>query len=88
MPVATTPAGARAWRLHTPRAEILRILRAKSIEREVPVTRAGLRDPAVRDRSARDYAALRAQLLVKPPPFEAMFARVTAYYESLPWPAD
>lgn len=70
------------------RAEILRILRAKSVEREVPLARGGLRDPAVRQRSARDYAALAAQLPVTPPPFEAMFERVTAYYESLPWPAD
>ena len=70
------------------RAEILRILRAKSVERRVPLARAGLRDPAVVERSARDYAALAAQLPLEPPPFDSMYERVRRYYESLPWSED
>lgn len=70
------------------RAEILRILRAKSVERQVPLARAGLRNPAVKERSARDYAALAAQLPLEPPPFDSMYERVRRYYESLPWSED
>jgi hypothetical protein len=70
------------------RTDILRILRAKSVERALLLSRGALRDPAVRQRSAHDYAPLAAQLPIALPPFEAMFERVTVYFESLPWPEE
>lgn len=79
--IRTQPALAAA----VTRESVLATLRAKSVEREVPIHRDGLRDPEVRRRSARDYNAFAAQLSELPPPFDEIYERVLAWYEALPW---
>ena len=70
------------------RLAVLTTLRAKSAERQVPVRRDGLRDPEVRRRSERDYAAFAAQLTGSPLPFDEVYDSVKDWYESLPWGRD
>jgi predicted nucleotidyltransferase component of viral defense system len=71
------------------RDAILRKLRAASHDRQVPVHKAAMRDEKVIHLSRKQYSTVLPSLLAgKPPDFDAAYATVQAFFESLPWEGD
>jgi predicted nucleotidyltransferase component of viral defense system len=68
------------------RAGVLEALHAKSEGRGIAVEQQSLSNPAVKERSFREYAQLTAEIASELPDFGAAYAAVQAYYEQLPWP--
>lgn len=64
---------------------ILNKLRAASSERNVPLSREGMRDPKVVELSKREYHNVRALIANNPPEFEEAYEKVKEFFESLPW---
>ena len=67
------------------RHRILRSLQEKAVSRGVDVHRSTLRDPEIRARAEADYPQLASEIDGELPVFEEAYARVTAFYETLPW---
>jgi predicted nucleotidyltransferase component of viral defense system len=67
------------------RRTVLGDLLIKCADRDVPVNRAALSQPEVRDRAFKEYDTLAAEVDGALPPFDEAFAVVEKYYLSLPW---
>lgn len=68
------------------RASVLAKLMSASEDRKVPMDPKALRSEQLRELSQRDYPQVVALIATKPPQFDDAYARVQAFYESLPWP--
>lgn len=69
----------------TMRAAVLGALRAKSDDRSVNPQANSLNVPEVKDRAKAEWETMRLEVGNKLPDFEDAFARIAAFYESLPW---
>lgn len=64
---------------------ILDKLRAASLERGVPLSKEGMRDPKVIEMTRKEYPNVRALIANNPPEFEEAYERVRVFFEGLPW---
>lgn len=71
----------------TQQSAILHSLCAKSEDRDVVITPESLEQPAVRERAQREWNTLKMEIGAALPPFDEAFARVNAFYRTLPWPS-
>lgn len=65
--------------------KILKSLQNKSRSRNLSVDASSLTDPAIIERSSRDYDTLRSEVVGELPPFNVVYETVKEFYESLPW---
>lgn len=67
------------------RRVILKLLSDSCRERGIDAGQASLRDPRIRERAAKEYDSLSAEIQGPLPDFESAYERVQAFYEGLPW---
>ncbi len=67
--------------------QILKSLKEKAAARDLAVDRESMQNPEIIRRSEAEYHQLKAEIEGELPPFNEVYAAVSAYYEELPWDA-
>ena len=70
------------------REVVLASLIEKAASRGLRISRQTIDSPEIRNRSAREYGELQAEISGELPEFEDVFDVVQSFYRSLPWPDE